>query len=151
MVKDPVCGMEVNEVSTPYYTHYTHMTVFFCSKLCKESYDMSEETDQRPWLRKLLDRIIDSNVKEFGRVSSMNDHEGRAEYPLLQHEIKLPKMDRESDPVCQTEIEKGTAPSVRQYKGKNYYFCSAGCVKRFDEYPEIYTGGMNAFSLSKEL
>ena len=144
MSQDPVCGMQINEETTPYYTHYRHETVFFCSKLCKESFDRSDETDQRSWLRKLLDRVIDSNVKEFGRVSSKNDHEGRAEYPLCQHEIKLPKMDRDFDPVCQTEIEKGNAPAIRPYKGKTYYFCSSGCVKRFDENPEIYTGGMVA-------
>lgn len=136
--------MEVNEETTSFYTHYTGGTVFFCSRLCKESYDMSDESDQRSWLRKLLDRIINSNVKEFGRVSSQNEYEGRAEYPLCQHEIKIPKMDMTFDPVCQTEVEKGNAPATRQYKGKIYYFCTAGCVNRFDEKPEIYTGGMTS-------
>lgn len=150
MVRDPVCGMEVNEESTPFYTHYTRATVFFCSKLCKESYDLSDETDQRSWWRKLLDRIIDSNVKEYGRVSSKSEHEGRAEYPLCQHDIKIPRMDIEFDPVCQTEVEKGNAPATRQYKGKSYYFCAAGCVNRFDERPGIYTGEMKDFSLNGE-
>jgi len=150
MVRDPVCGMEVNEESTPYYTHYTHVTVFFCSKLCKESYDMSDETDQRSWLRKLLDRIIDSNVKEFGRVSPKDAHEGRAAYPFIQQEVKPPKIDMAFDPVCQTEVEKGNAPVTRKYKGTAYYFCSGGCISRFDENPEIYTGGMKGFSLSDE-
>jgi YHS domain-containing protein len=150
MVKDPVCGMEVNEESTVYYTHYRHETVFFCSEICKQSYDISDETDHRSWLRKSLDRIIGSNVREFGRVSSKNDSEGRAEYPLCQHVIKVPKMDFAFDPVCQTEVEKGNAPSTRQIEGKSYYFCSAVCVNRFDERPEIYTGGMKAYRKEKK-
>lgn len=144
MIRDPVCGMALNEASTPYYTHYTHQTVYFCSEICKKSYDISDESDQRSWVRKQLDRIIDSNVKEFGRVSSENENEGRAAYPFIQHEIKIPKMDIAFDPVCQTEIEKGNAPATRQYQGKGYYFCSAECVNRFDDRPEIYTGNMKS-------
>jgi len=144
MIKDPVCGMEVNEKSTPYYTHYTHETLFFCSQICKQSYDMSDETDQRSWWRKKLDRIIKTNVSEFGRVSSKNDHEGRAGYPLCQHEFKLPKMDMAFDPVCQNEVEKGNSPATRKYKGTIYYFCAIECTNRFDESPERYTGGMKA-------
>ena len=142
MVKDPVCGMEVDEASTPHYTHYRHKTLFFCSENCKRSFDMADETDRRSWWRKLLDRMIDTNVKVFGRVSSKDAHEGRAEYPLLQQEVKLPKMNIEVDPVCQMEVPKGNAPATRQYQGKSYYFCAIECANRFDANPEIYTGGV---------
>lgn len=146
MVKDPVCGMEVEEESTSHYTHYRHKTVYFCSEVCKQSFDMADETKKRSWWQKLLDRIIDSNVKVFGRVSSKNEHEGRAEYPLLQQEVRLPKIKLAVDPVCQMEVQKGNAPATRQYKGKSYYFCAVACAKRFDENPEIYTGGMKGSS-----
>ncbi|HZC34788.1 MAG TPA: YHS domain-containing protein, partial [Chthoniobacterales bacterium] len=36
------------------------------------------------------------------------------------------------DPVCDMEIEPGSAAARRDYKGKTYYFCSTGCARKFD-------------------
>jgi YHS domain-containing protein len=150
MVKDPVCGTEVNEKSKPYYIHYKDETLFFCSKICKQSYDMSDEKDQRSWRRKQLDRIIKTYLNEFERVPSKHDHEGRAGYSLCQHEFKLSKTDMAFDPVCQYEAEKGNSPATRKYKGTTYYFCTFEYCSRFDESSERYTGGMKGSSLSNE-
>jgi membrane fusion protein, copper/silver efflux system len=46
------------------------------------------------------------------------------------------------DPVCGmtvTAADAGEKKSV--YRGKTYYFCSAGCKKDFDKDPEKYLGG----------
>jgi Cu+-exporting ATPase len=42
------------------------------------------------------------------------------------------------DPVCNMDVDPATAAGSSEYKGQTYYFCSDGCVKRFNAYPEKY-------------
>ena len=42
------------------------------------------------------------------------------------------------DPVCGMEVAGETAAAKREYKGQTFYFCSAGCAKRFDADPAQY-------------
>jgi len=42
------------------------------------------------------------------------------------------------DPVCNMDVDPNTAAGSSEYRGKTYYFCSPGCVKRFDADPERY-------------
>ncbi len=42
------------------------------------------------------------------------------------------------DPVCNMDVDPTTAAGSSEYKGQTYYFCSAGCVKRFNADPEKY-------------
>ncbi len=44
------------------------------------------------------------------------------------------------DPVCKMEVDENRSKYGTRYKGKNYYFCSPGCKKKFDEDPEKYIG-----------
>jgi Cu+-exporting ATPase len=44
----------------------------------------------------------------------------------------------ERDPVCGMMVDPKTAAGKSEYKGKTYYFCSAGCMKDFDKNPEKY-------------
>jgi Cu+-exporting ATPase len=46
----------------------------------------------------------------------------------------------ETDPVCKMQVDPGNAAGKSEYQGKTYYFCSAGCKKRFDANPAQYTG-----------
>ncbi len=39
MVKDPVCGMEVDEKTAKFTSVYKNKTYYFCSKACKEKFD----------------------------------------------------------------------------------------------------------------
>jgi len=39
MVKDPVCGMNVNEKTAKLKSEYMGKTYYFCSKPCKEAFD----------------------------------------------------------------------------------------------------------------
>ncbi len=41
-------------------------------------------------------------------------------------------------PVMGTKVNKNKAYAVKEYKGKKYYLCCAGCVKEFDKNPEKY-------------
>jgi Cu+-exporting ATPase len=42
------------------------------------------------------------------------------------------------DPVCSMDVNPATAAGSSEYKGQTYYFCSPGCVKRFNADPEKY-------------
>ncbi len=42
------------------------------------------------------------------------------------------------DPVCNMDVDPAKAAGSSEYKGQTYYFCSLGCVKRFNADPEKY-------------
>jgi len=42
------------------------------------------------------------------------------------------------DPVCNMDVDPTTARGSAEYKGHIYYFCSPGCVTRFNADPEKY-------------
>src|ERR1700742_2320716 len=42
------------------------------------------------------------------------------------------------DPVCNMDVVPATARGSADYKGKTYYFCSQGCVNKFNADPEKY-------------
>ena len=42
------------------------------------------------------------------------------------------------DPVCNMDVDPAMAAGSSEYKGQTYYFCSLGCVKRFNADPEKY-------------
>ena len=48
---------------------------------------------------------------------------------------RLNNMER--DPVCGMMVDPKTSKKS-EYRGKTYYFCSAGCMKDFDKNPEKY-------------
>ncbi len=43
----------------------------------------------------------------------------------------------EKDPVCGMMVDPKTSRKS-EYRGKTYYFCSAGCKADFDKDPEKY-------------
>ena len=47
-------------------------------------------------------------------------------------------MSKSRDPVCDMEIEVGSAAATREYQGETLYFCSPGCVTNFDADPARY-------------
>jgi Cu+-exporting ATPase len=42
------------------------------------------------------------------------------------------------DPVCHMDVDPAKARGLAEYKGQTYYFCSPGCVKRFNADPEKF-------------
>jgi Cu+-exporting ATPase len=43
MNKDPVCGMAVDPVETPYFSDHQGQTYYFCSAACKQRFDQNPE------------------------------------------------------------------------------------------------------------
>jgi len=39
MVKDPVCGMNVDEKTAGYTSEYMSKTYYFCNQMCKTTFD----------------------------------------------------------------------------------------------------------------
>jgi len=39
MAKDPVCGMNVDEMSAKYKSEHMGKTYYFCSQMCKTTFD----------------------------------------------------------------------------------------------------------------
>jgi Cu+-exporting ATPase len=44
----------------------------------------------------------------------------------------------QKDPVCGMQVDPQKAAGTSEYEGKTYYFCSAGCKKKFDTNPAQY-------------
>jgi len=47
------------------------------------------------------------------------------------------------DPVCHMELADATRESSR-YEGRDYFFCSAGCRRRFEKNPSLFIGPVGA-------
>lgn len=46
--------------------------------------------------------------------------------------------EKVEDPVCEMKIDKEEAEATYEYQGKTYYFCAAGCKKKFKQDPQKY-------------
>src|SRR5258705_9240167 len=44
------------------------------------------------------------------------------------------------DPVCGMHVDERTAAGSGVFEGRKYYFCSAGCKKKFEANPSAYVG-----------
>jgi YHS domain-containing protein len=44
----------------------------------------------------------------------------------------------EKDVICGMQVDPKKAAGSSEYQGKTYYFCSAGCKRKFDQNPEQY-------------
>ncbi len=44
----------------------------------------------------------------------------------------------EIDPVCRMKVDPARAAAEREYQGRAYYFCSPGCVSKFEADPARY-------------
>ena len=48
----------------------------------------------------------------------------------------------ERDPVCGMNVDPNRAAAKVEHAGRTYYFCAAGCAKRFQQSPEKYTSSI---------
>src|SRR4051812_6635575 len=49
-----------------------------------------------------------------------------------------------TDPVCGMQVAEATAKNVSELAGTKYYFCGAGCKRKFDADPAQYLRKQNA-------
>src|SRR3546814_6894446 len=43
-----------------------------------------------------------------------------------------------TDPVCGMTVDPATTPHTATHSGKHHYFCSAGCLAKFEADPDLY-------------
>ncbi len=41
----------------------------------------------------------------------------------------------QKDVICGMQVDPKNAAGSSEYQGKTYYFCSAGCKRKFDQNP----------------
>jgi YHS domain-containing protein len=51
------------------------------------------------------------------------------------------------DPVCGMVVEPGRARGASEYGGKQFYFCSEPCQRRFESSPDEYAEGRDAIRI----
>lgn len=119
VIKDPVCGMDVNERSAKAagrISQYHGMTYYFCSDACKHRFEQTPENYQM----------------QPGQKQGM-----------IQPAAAATDMDGifQKDPVCGMDVEARsakTAGRTSSYRGKTYYFCCNACKQQFDKDPENF-------------
>ncbi len=53
---------------------------------------------------------------------------------------KVPAPGTVTDPVCGMSVDPATTPHVATHEGAHHYFCSAGCLAKFEADPAQYVG-----------
>jgi membrane fusion protein, copper/silver efflux system len=108
---DPVCGMTVDEgkaKTAKRVSEYQGKMYGFCSDGCKKKFDADPD-------------------KCLAKPASQ---------PMMEAEPAGAK-----DLVCGMSVDQADARAAKltsDYQGKTYFFCNAGCKKRFDEAPAKY-------------
>lgn len=115
--KDVVCGMQVETANAPATINFEGTTYYFCSNRCSERFIAAPE------------RFAKANQPPTEGVSTME--------PAQESDMEsTPAVD----PVCGMTVEPDTAADHETYRGKEFFFCSTGCSKRFRDDPESFAG-----------
>ncbi len=79
MVKDPVCGMQVDEKSAPHVTKFKDTTYYFCSAGDKVKFDSNPESYVKG-------RVEDTPMEDVHGQHDAHDHKHGQESPVTQPE-----------------------------------------------------------------
>jgi Cu+-exporting ATPase len=118
VVRDPVCGMNVNSETAKHVHEHGGQTYYFCCGHCVEKF----KADPAQYLSRASQpgsRLVTLGVPTPGKSVTS-------------------KM--ECDPVCGMNVNPATSKHIHEQGGRKYYFCSAGCVEKFKADPQKYLG-----------
>ena len=121
LVRDPVCGMNVDPATANQRADYGGATYYFCSPGCRSKFvkDPARYTAAAVQLEHAGHRVhSDAGAAMPG-----------GEMATQQSAI---------DPVCGMSVDRDTAEYRSFHEGRPYYFCSAGCKETFDKDPGKY-------------
>jgi Cu+-exporting ATPase len=116
-VKDPVCGMSVYPTTAKHKAEHAGKTYYFCCPGCAEKFKAAPQ--------QYLSPKPSSGLVTLGGM--------KPAMPSAQAVAKA------KDPVCGMDVNPATAKYKHDSLGKSYYFCSAGCLAKFQANPEQYT------------
>jgi Cu+-exporting ATPase len=107
--RDLVCGMNVNPATAKYTREYAGKTYYFCCAQCVEKFKSGPEQ----YVNKATPAGLVTLGAPLAAKTSLNGELAR-------------------DPVCAMNVNPATAKFVTEREGKRYYFCSRGCLERFE-------------------
>jgi Cu+-exporting ATPase len=115
VLKDPVCGMNVNPATAKFRLVHAGKVYYFCCDQCAEMFKADPE--------KYLTQPGLSRSSSLGTGAAVQPH-------LLTAKVK--------DPVCGMDVDPSKAKYKSDYNDENYYFCSTNCQEKFLAHPESY-------------
>ncbi len=110
---DPVCGMTVKPETAAAEYEFDGATYYFCNLGCKERF----AADPNKYLR----------GNEPAPISITREDAGGQE-----------NFDTHVDPVCGMTVKAEKAAGKTEHNGESYYFCSKGCLNKFESEPQKY-------------
>jgi P-type Cu+ transporter len=116
VVRDPVCGMNVNSETAKHVHEHAGQTYYFCCGHCVEKF----KADPMQYLSKASQR--GSTFVTLGEPPS----------------AKPASAALERDPVCGMKVNPATSQYIHEKDGRKHYFCSQGCEQKFKSDPEKY-------------
>ena len=164
---DPVCGMKVEEARAAGKVTHRDKTYWFCGKGCVARFEAEPEKYLKPKPAMVqiggmapathVDPVCGMKVVEeraAGKVTYKDktywfcckgcvakfeaepEKYLNAKPAMVQIGGMMPAIH--VDPVCGMNVEEARAAGKSVYKDKTYWFCSKGCVARFEADPERY-------------
>jgi len=124
LVKDPVCGMNVDPEKAAGSLEFGDETYHFCSKGCLAKFQ-SEPT------------------KYVGVPPKSGGHDHRHEHAPAPGKAGLAVLPTLAvkDPVCGMDVDPTSAAGSFEHEGETYHFCSKGCLAKFRAEPAKYLSG----------
>jgi len=124
---DPVCGMTVDPTKAAASSQYKGVTYAFCSAGCKRKFDA--EPDRYGKQGSSCCSPPTSPSAEMGTGSATASCCAPAP-PVSSNAVV--------DPVCGMNIDPAKAVGSSTYAGTTYFFCSKGCLAKFEADPAQY-------------
>ncbi|MBX3292453.1 MAG: heavy metal translocating P-type ATPase [Acidobacteria bacterium] len=119
---DPVCGMTVVPETAVAETEHQGTKYYFCNPGCKLKFDADPE-------------LYLGNEQAAG--GDCCGTKGTETSPVMIG-ISRKAVTEFIDPVCGMTVDPATAADTLTYEGTQYYFCSIGCVTKFEADPDKY-------------
>ncbi len=127
-LRDPVCGMLVNEQKAAGHSLYEGVDYYFCCKRCQQRF----EADPQKYLNgkdasPQVEPAAHHQIVQLVSLASSAPKPAATPAPVLHH-----------DPVCGMNIEAQHAAGTFDYRGTKYFFCGVGCLEKFKANPSRY-------------
>ncbi len=120
-MKDPVCGMSVEEESAYAFKEWEGTRYGFCSRHCYDSFLQQPE-----------------KYAKSSRKNKKTKHEHTHDHSHHHPSDSQTDDTQVTDPVCGMVINKRNVSEFLEWKGTQYGFCSADCRRSFERNPAKY-------------
>ena len=117
---DPVCGMAVDPLKAAGTSDHKGVRYAFCSAGCKQKFDAAP------------DRYAQ---QEASCCSPVQRQQAGTTAPPASCCTPAPQAAAVTDPVCGMRIDPQKAAGSSSYAGTTYFFCSKGCLQKFEREP----------------